>query len=168
MKKNILWVVALSISIYFLFVACLTPVNAVTTRTYIWTDDGGNTEAVRFTGNNTIAVTWQSDTLVWDIHLFTAAQYTAWIGTGYPYPTNYPSLATYLHSTFGLLLRTNLSSSETYYFVGYVREGSSFRTLSVTFIWDNTGSGIPGFEIIGLLLALTALLLVSLKKKNTT
>ncbi len=59
---------------------------------------------------------------------------------------------------------------EVYWFVGYVREGSSFRALSVTFIWDNVivGSGIPGFEIIGLLLALTALLVVSLKKKNQT
>ncbi len=64
MKRNILGVVALSISIYFLFVACLAPVNAVTTRTYSRSDDGGNTDAVRFTGNNTLAVTWQSDGLV--------------------------------------------------------------------------------------------------------
>ena len=167
MKKNILWVVTISISIYFLFVACLAPVNAVTTKTYSWYDDGGNTESVRFTGNNSVAIAWQSSGLVWDIYLFTAAQNTAWWANGKQ--INSSSVATYLHSTNGSIFKVGeLSASEIYWFVAYVRELSNFRALYVTIIWDNVtpGSDIPGFEIIGLLLALAALLVVSLKKKS--
>ncbi|NVM29662.1 MAG: hypothetical protein HWN65_12540 [Candidatus Helarchaeota archaeon] len=129
---------------------------------------------ITFTGNNTFSASWQdTSTGIWDVFLFTLAQYTTWSSLGLLKDNLSVILALsavekHLSSNNGSFIVTDLDPSITYRFTIYNREVGPFISINAVLVWANItaeDAGIPGFELIGLLFALTALLVIYLRKK---
>ena len=95
-----------------------------------------------------------------DFYIFTASQYSSWMSGGYL--TSAAAVYKSLNSAGGVCNRV-LSIHETYYVIFSNVDGGSTSNVDITVNW--IGIGIPGFELVALIVGLLIVIFINLYKK---